>query len=58
MPTDKQLEGLYRICYYLTYRVFQPIHIICIDERTNNLFILAGEYEDIEIKITPTEEVI
>jgi hypothetical protein len=58
MPTNKQLEGLYRICHYLTYRAFQPIHLICTDERTGNLFILAGEYEDIEIEITPKGEVI
>lgn len=58
MPTYQQLEGLYRICYYLTYRAFQPIHLICIDERTKNLFILAGDEENIEIEITPTGEVI
>ena len=58
MPTDKQLEGLYRICYYLTYRAFQLIHLICIDERTKNLFILAGDEENIEIEITPIGEVI
>jgi hypothetical protein len=58
MPTHKQLEGLYRICYYLTYRAFQSIHLICIDERTKNLFILAGDEENIEIEITPTGEVI
>ncbi len=58
MPTQKQLEGLYRICYYLTYKAFQSIHLICIDQRTNNLFILAGEEEEIELVITPTGEVI
>lgn len=57
MPTHKQLEGLYRICYYSSYRAFQPIHLVCIDERTNNLFILAGDEEDIEIEITPIGEV-
>ena len=58
MPTQKQLEGLYRICYYLTYKTFQTIHLICIDERTNNLFILAGNDEEIELQITPKGEVI
>ncbi len=58
MPTNEQLEGLYRISYYLTYRALQPIHLICIDERTENLFILAGDEEDIEVQITPTGEVI
>lgn len=58
MPTYQQLEGLYRICYYLTYRAFQPIDLICIDQRTKNLFILAGDQEDIEIEVTPIGEVI
>lgn len=49
MPTYAQLEGLYRICYYLTYRVLQPINLISTDERTGNLFILAGDEEDIEV---------
>lgn len=58
MPTDKQLEGLYRICYYLSYGAFQAIHLVCTGERRGNLFILGGEYEDIEIEITPKGEVI
>jgi hypothetical protein len=36
----------------------QPIHLICTDERTKNPFILAGDEEDIEVEITPTEEVV
>ncbi|BAQ61115.1 hypothetical protein GM3708_1521 [Geminocystis sp. NIES-3708] len=58
MPTSQQLEGLYRICYYLTYRALQPIHLICLDERTGNLFILAGDEENIEMEITPIGEVL
>ena len=58
MPTQKQLEGLYRICYYLTYKAFKPIHLVCIDQRTNNLFILAGDEKEIELIITPMGEVI
>ncbi len=58
MPTSEQLEGLYRICYCFTYRALQPIHLICIDERTGNLFILAGDEEDIEVEITPIGEVL
>jgi len=57
MPTQTQLEGLYRIAYCLTYLALQPIHLICVDKRTGNLFILAGEDEDIEIEITPNGEV-
>jgi hypothetical protein len=26
MPTNKQLESLYRVCYQLTYTMLQPIH--------------------------------
>lgn len=56
-PTDAQLKRLYNIGYTLTNVMFQPIYIIRIDERTKNLFILAGYQEDIEIEITPDGEV-
>ncbi len=58
MPTYAQLEGLYRASYFLTYVMLQPIHLVCIDERTNNLFILAGHNEEIEIEIAPDGEVL
>ncbi|WP_198525037.1 DUF6888 family protein [Kamptonema formosum] len=58
MPTDAQLRCLYRIAYQLTYVMFQPIHLICTDVRTQNLFILAGENEEIEFEVTPDGEVI
>ncbi len=58
MPTDLQLRCLYRIGYQLTYLMFQPIHLICIDERTHNLFILAGHNEEIEFEITSNGEVL
>jgi len=48
MATDAQLRCLYRIGYQLTYMLFQPIHLICIDGRTQNLYILAGQNEEIE----------
>ena len=50
MPTDAQLRCLYRIGYQLTYMLFQPIHLICIDGRTQNLYILAGQNEEIEAR--------
>ncbi|WP_422614244.1 DUF6888 family protein [Brasilonema bromeliae] len=37
--------------------MFQPIHLICIDSRTQNLFILAGDNEDIEFEVTSNGEV-
>ena len=58
MPTNAQLRVLYRIGYQLTYLMFQPIHLICIDDRTQNLFILAGNNEEIELEITPNGEVL
>jgi hypothetical protein len=50
MPTDAQLRCLYPIGYQLTYMLFQPIHLICIDGRTQNLYILAGQNEEIEAR--------
>lgn len=58
MPTDVQLECLYRIGYQLTYMLSQPIYLICVDSRTQNLFILAGYSEEIEFEITPSGEVV
>lgn len=57
MPTDAQLRGLYRLSYRLTYLMLQPIHLVCIDNRTGNLYILAGNTENIEIQITSNGEV-
>ncbi len=50
-PTVAQLRSLYRLCHLLTNLVFQPIYIVRLDERTNNLFILAGYGEEIELEI-------
>jgi hypothetical protein len=51
------LRGLYRLSYRLTYLMLQPIHLVCIDERTRNLYILARNTENIEIQITSNGEV-
>ena len=56
MPTDAQLRGLYRLSYWLTYIMIQPVHLVCIDDRTNNLYILAGNTENLEFQITPNGE--
>jgi hypothetical protein len=58
MPTDAQLRGLYRLSYWLTYVMLQPIHIVCIDERTSSLYILAGNSENLEFQITQDGEVL
>ena len=57
-PTEAQLRTLYYQCHLLTNVVFQPIHIVRLDERTGNLFILAGYQETIEFEITPNGEII
>jgi hypothetical protein len=56
MPTAKQLETLYRVGYQLTYSMLQPIHLICVDNRTRNVYILAGYDEQIEFQILPNGE--
>ncbi len=57
MPTDTQLRGLYRLNYWLTYIMLQPIHLVCRDERTSNLYVLAGTTENLEFQIAPNGEV-
>jgi hypothetical protein len=52
-PTAAQLRSLYRLCHLLINVMFQPIHIVRLDERTLNLFILAGQGEEIEFEIQP-----
>ena len=56
MPTAAQLEGLYRVSYQLTYLMLQPIHLICVDSRTRNVYILAGYNEELEFQILPDGE--
>jgi len=58
MLTEAQLKSLYRICYQLTYFMLQPINLICIDGRTGNLYILAGNSEEIEFEIKLNGKVI
>jgi hypothetical protein len=56
MPTPAQLEVLYRVCYQLTYVMLQPIHLVCVDDRTLNVYILAGYNEEIEFQLLPNGE--
>ena len=51
MPTTAQLESLYRTSYQLTYSMLQPIHLICVDDRTGNIYMLAGYSEELEFQI-------
>ncbi|MEH2410890.1 DUF6888 family protein [Nostoc sp.] len=52
-PTAEQVQCLYRLCHQLTNVMFQPIHIVRLDERSLNIFILSGQNEEIELEITP-----
>ena len=56
MPTATQLESLYRVSYQLTYLMLQPIYLICVDDRTHNIYILAGYDEELEFQILPNGE--
>jgi hypothetical protein len=38
--------------------MLQPIHLVCIDGRTQNLYVLAGRNEEIEFEVTPSGEVL
>ena len=57
-PTPAQLKSLCRQMQWLTNVAFQPIHVVRLDERTGNLFILAGTEETIELQINPTGELL
>jgi hypothetical protein len=57
MPNAAQLESLYFVSYQLTYTMFQPIHLICVDQRTRNVYIMAGHDEGLEFQILPNGEV-
>lgn len=50
---ESQLRSLYIQCHMLTNMMFQPIHVVRLDERTGNLFLLAGREETIEFEIDP-----
>lgn len=57
-PTEAQLNKLYRLCYVLNNIMFQPIHIVRLDERTGNLFVLAGREETIEFEVDSEGEIV
>jgi hypothetical protein len=56
MPTNAQLASLYRIGYQLTFMMLQPMHLICVDVRTQNVYVLAGYDEELEFQILPNGE--
>ena len=36
--------------------MLQPIHLVCVDVRTRNVFVLAGYDEELEFQILPNGE--
>jgi hypothetical protein len=56
MPTAAQLASLYRIGYQLNFMMLQPIHLICVDARTQNVYLLAGYDEELEFQSLPNGE--
>lgn len=48
MPTTKQAVKCFLMCQQIT-QMYLPIFLVRLDERTNDIFILAGE--DIQILI-------
>ncbi|ELR97988.1 hypothetical protein [Gloeocapsa sp. PCC 73106] len=55
MPTDKQAIKCFIMCQRIT-QMYLPISLVRLDERTNDIFLLAGE--DIQVLIDPDGEVI
>jgi hypothetical protein len=56
-PTNAQAQGLYRLCYRLTNRIypgwqFKTIDLIRIDERTMTIYVIAGENLDFVVKLS------
>ncbi|MGJ3252299.1 MAG: DUF6888 family protein [Elainellaceae cyanobacterium] len=41
----------------LTFTMLQPMHVVCVDRRTRNVYVLAGYGEDLEFEIVPNGEV-
>ncbi|XGV96779.1 MAG: hypothetical protein ACAF41_29150 [Leptolyngbya sp. BL-A-14] len=51
LPPAAQTLELLRVSYHLT-TMYQSIHLVRIDQRTDNIVVIAGE--DIVIEIDPT----
>jgi hypothetical protein len=49
-PTDEQVRELYRICINLT-QMYVSINLVRLDQRTSEIFILAGD--ELQITIYP-----
>jgi len=54
-PTVEQAMELYRMCQQLT-KMYLPIYLVCLDERTQDIIILAGD--ETEVYMHPLGEII
>jgi hypothetical protein len=54
VPTAKQTVEFFLVCVRLS-NLLQPINIVRLDERTNQIYILAGD--EIEVLIYPNGKV-
>lgn len=54
MPTEKQAVNCFIMCRRIT-QMYLPISLVRLNERTNDIFILAGE--DIQVLIDSHGEV-
>ena len=54
-PTPKQAISAIRVCAQLT-RVYKGIDLVRLDERTRNVYILANN--SIEAEVKPTGEIL
>lgn len=48
IPTAEQNKQCFILCFWLT-KLYLPIHLVRLDERTGRIFILAGDENAIEI---------
>ncbi|MEH1873006.1 DUF6888 family protein [Nostoc sp.] len=53
-PTSEQLKQLYRVLTWLT-RMYLPVYLVTLDERTDNIVVIAGE--ETVVVINPEAEV-
>ncbi|MBN3942794.1 MAG: hypothetical protein V7L21_04650 [Nostoc sp.] len=53
-PTSEQLKQLYRVLTWLT-RMYLPVYLVSLDERTDNIVVIAGE--ETVLVINPEAEV-
>lgn len=57
IPNANQLNSLYRICYQLIYTCVQPIHLVWVDDRTYNIYVMAGYDDELEFQVLTNGEI-